>query len=186
MEFIKNDVKIYILSGKSGCGKTQAANCIIDYYGKYNKKGVDLAYAYYLKDYAKRILGWDGKEETKPRDFLQQIGSELIKKHVNKDLVVNRLLDDIEVFSYFYDVIVISDARFIDEINLVKDRYKDSISINIVRNQENKLTTEERKHDTETSLDNYSGYDYVLKNNGTLIELEVQVIDIIKEVDNNE
>lgn len=186
MEFIKNNVKIYILSGKSGSGKTQVANYIIDYYDKHNKKGISLAYAYYLKDYAKRILGWDGKEETKPRDFLQQIGSELIKKHVNKDLVVSRLLDDIEVFSYFYDVIVISDARFIDEINMVKDRYKDSISINMVRYQENNLTNEEKNHDTETSLDKYSGYDYVIKNNGTLAELETKVLDIIKGVNNNE
>lgn len=186
MEFIKRNVKIYILSGKSGCGKTQVANYIINYYDKYNKKGISLAYADYLKDYAKRILGWDGKEETKPRTFLQQIGSELIKEHVNKDLVVDRLLDDIEVFSYFYDVIVISDARFIDEINLVKNKYKDSISINIVRDQENKLTLEEKNHDTETSLDSYNDYDHVIKNNGTLTQLEKKVIDIIKGVDNNE
>lgn len=186
MEFSKRKIRIYILSGKSGSGKTQVADYIIDDYAKENMKAVNLYYAYYLKDYAKRILGWDGAEETKPRDFLQQIGSELIKKHVNRDLVINRLLDDIEVFSYFYDVIVISDARFIDEINLVKAKYNDAISINIIRNKENNLNEQEKKHDTETSLDGFTDYDYVIHNNGTLEELQEKVYVLVKGVNSNE
>lgn len=186
MEFNKRKIKIYILSGKSGSGKTQVADYIIDNYNKKNMKAVNLYYAYYLKDYAKRILGWDGSEETKPRDFLQQVGSELIKKHVNKNLVTSRLLDDIEVFSYFYDVIVISDARFIDEINLVKEKYSNAISINIIRNKENDLNELEKKHDTETSLDNFNDYDYVINNDSTLENLKEKVDTLVSEVNSNE
>ena len=37
-----------------------------------------------LKEYLKDYFGWDGSEETKPREALQQMGTELIREEMHK------------------------------------------------------------------------------------------------------
>ena len=141
MEFNKKNTKIYILSGKAKSGKDAISTIITNYYK--NKKCISISYSYYLKDYIKRIIGWDGSEEDKPRELLQQIGIELIKNKINDRLFINRLLEDIEVFSYFYDIIIVTDARLIEEIEIPKQKFNNVITIRINRdNINNNLTLE--------------------------------------------
>lgn len=180
MEFIKKNVKIYILSGKARSGKNEVSNIISEYYK--NKKCITLSYAYYLKDYIKRISGWDGKEETKPRELLQQIGIELIKNKIDSNLLVRRLMEDIKVFSYFYDVIIITDARLVDEIEIPKKQFNNITTIRVIRNVDNTLTINEQKHLTEIGLDNYNNFDYIIENND-YETLKRDVYKIINEVD---
>lgn len=183
MEFIKKNTIIYLLSGKAKSGKNTVSKIITDYYQ--NKKCVSLSYSYYLKDYVKRITGWDGSEENKPRDLLQQMGIELVKNKINDQLFVNRLIEDIQIFSYFYDVIVITDARLIEEVEKPKEKFSNVITIRIDRkNKSNNLTESQKHHITETALDNYSDFDYVVDNNGTYEDLKNKIIEIIEEVSN--
>lgn len=179
MEFIKRDIKVFIISGKARSGKGEASNIIKNFYKE--KKCITISFAYYLKDYVKRITGWDGSEKSKPRELLQQLGIELIKNKINNKLLINRILEDIEVFSYFYDIIIINDARLIDEIEEVKEKYKDSICIRIIRNKENNLTKMEKQHITETGLDNYNNFDYVINNN-SYEELVSSINNILRSV----
>ena len=81
MEFINRNPKIIIISGKASSGKSLSANIIKDN----TNNTILLAYADYLKMYAKNISGWDGSEDTKPRELLQQLGVELIKKNINEN-----------------------------------------------------------------------------------------------------
>ena len=162
MEFKKKDIKVFIISGKARSGKGTVAKIIEDYYKE--KKCITISFAYYLKDYAKRITGWDGSENTKPRELLQQLGIELIKNKIDNKLLINRILQDIEVFSYFYDIIIISDARLVDEVESVKNVYSDSIIIRVNRNEDNNLTLSEKNHITETGLNNYNNFDYIIDN----------------------
>nr|MBP3259364.1 hypothetical protein [Bacilli bacterium] len=157
MEFVKKNTKIYILSGKSGSGKDTVASMIKN---MINKKVISLAYASYLKMYAKEVLGWDGND-PKPRDFLQQLGVELIKNNIDKKMLVRRMIEDIKVYNYFYDVIIITDARFPDEIDDIKANF-DNVTVLHLSDRENKLTDKEKMHATETSLNNYNNYDYVV------------------------
>ena len=178
MEFIKRDIKLFILSGKARSGKDTVANIIKDYYK--DKDTIIISFGHYIKDYAKRVSNWDGDETTKPRALLQNIGIELIKNKIDNKLFINRILEDIEVFSYFYDIIIIDDVRLIDEIESLKEIFKNSISIRINRdNFDNGLTEVEKKHITETDLDNYNNFDYKLDNDESLIE---KVNNILKEV----
>ena len=180
MEFIKRNTKIFLISGKARSGKGEISNIIENYYKE--KKCITISFAYYLKDYVKRITNWDGSESTKPREMLQQLGIELIKNQIDDKLLINRILQDIEVFSYFYDIIIISDARLIDEIESIKEKYKDSILIRVIREESNDLTIEQQKHITETALDNYNNFDYIVSND-SYNNLINQVEDILRSVD---
>ena len=167
MEFNKRNIKIYILSGKARSGKDTLANKIIDILNKKNKKAIKIAYASYLKEYTKNILGWDGNEDTKPREFLQNLGVELIKNKIDDKMLINRVLEDIEVYSYFYDVVIISDARFKEEIECIKNKYND-VKIIHLKERINDLTLEQKNHITETSLDDYQSYDYEVDENTSI------------------
>jgi len=179
MEFNKKNTKIYVLSGKAKSGKDVVSKIITDYHK--DKKCISLSYSYYLKDYIKRITGWSGSEEDKPRELLQQLGIELIKNKINDRLFINRLLEDIEVFSYFYDVIIITDARLVEEVELPKQKLQNVVTIRINRdNIDNNLTLEQKAHLTETALDNYSNFDYIIDNNKTFEDLEKEVLKIME------
>jgi len=166
MEFTKRKPKIYLISGKARSGKNEVAKIIEEYYA--DKKCITISFGYYIKDYAKRVSNWDGHEETKPRDLLQQLGIELIKNKIDSKLFIKRIIEDIEVFSYFYDVIIVSDVRLKDEIYELKEKYKDSISIRVNRNEDNNLTLEQKNHLTEIDLNNYDGFDYIIENDSDL------------------
>ena len=169
MEFIRKTPKIFIVSGKARSGKNEIAKIIEKHYN--NKKTITISFGHYVKDYAKRVSEWNGEEETKPRDLLQQLGIELIKKKINDKLFINRILEDIEIFSYFYDIIVVSDVRLKDEIEILKEKYPESISIRINRKDyDNRLTDSQKNHLTEVGLDNYNDFDYIINNDEKLIE----------------
>ena len=180
MEFKKHNSKIIILTGKAQSGKNISANIIKEYYEKKNKKTVILAYAKYLKDYAKEIINWDGKEETKPRELLQQLGVELIKNQIDENMLINRIKEDIKVYQYFFDIIIISDARFETEIEEIKKENK--VTVIKIEGKQNNLTLEQQNHITETALDNYNKYDYIIENTKTLEELKNHIEKIMEEI----
>lgn len=177
MEFKKRNIKIYVISGKAGTGKNVVASMIKDILK--DKKVINLAYASYLKMYAKNIIDWDGNEDNKPRDFLQQLGVELIKNQIDDKLLINRIVEDIKVYSYFYDVVTISDARFIDEIETIRNNFDDVKVIHVI-GKTNNLTEEEKHHSTEVSLDNYNKYDYEIINDYNLDDLYKKVESMVK------
>ncbi len=182
MELSRKKLKIIILSGKARSGKDEVANVIEDYYQ--DKKVKKLSYAYYLKQYVKSITDWNGNEEDKPRDILQFIGIELIKEKINAKLLINRVLEDIAIYSYFYDIIVITDARLIDEIEDIKENYPKAISIRINRKFDNHLTIDQKKHVTEIGLDDYPNFDYIIDNNADYNQLKENVVKILEELEN--
>jgi len=179
MEFIKKNPKLIILTGHAQSGKNETANIIKEYCENKNQKTVILAYAKYIKDYIKEITNWDGSEETKPRELLQQLGVELIKNQIDENMLINRIKEDIKVYEYFFDVIIISDARFVTEIENIKNNNTTVIKI---EGKENNLTEIQKHHITETALDNYNKYDYIIKNNKTKENLKKQIEKIMEEM----
>ncbi len=176
MQYNNKNPKIFILSGKAKSGKNLIADIIEKYYS--DKKCIQLSYAYYLKQYVKKITNWDGSEENKPRDLLQSLGIDLLKK-IDQNLLIRRVIEDIKVYSYFYDVIIVTDARLIEEIEEPKKIFN-CITIRINKDSNN-LTEEQRKHITETNLDDYQNFDYVVENKD-IEDLKKQIINILKEV----
>ena len=80
--------------------------------------------------------------------------------------------DDIDIFSYFYDAIIVSDVRFKKEIDDLRNYFPNLIAVHINRpNFDNGLTDEQKKHKTEIDLDDYNKFDIEVVNT-TLDELK--------------
>lgn len=183
MEIKEKEAKVIIISGKARAGKDTTGSYLKEYYESIGLKTITIAFADYIKMYAKRITSWDGSDETKPRALLQELGTEIIRNKIDQNFFINRIIEDIKVYRYFFDVIIITDARIVNEITNVKEYYNSAVSINVERpGYENNLSSSEKKHLTETGLDNFNDYDYVLVNDGSLEELKNKVIGLAKEI----
>lgn len=174
--------KIIIISGKARAGKDTIASFLKEIY---KEKMISLQYGSYIKEYAIKISNWDGNEETKPRELLQQLGTNIIRKEIDEKFFIKKMIDDIKVYSYFFDIIVISDARFKIEIDDIRDNFSNVISINIERpNFDNGLTEEQKNHPSEVDLDDYKLFDYKLINDGTLEDLKLKIERLVEVIDN--
>lgn len=180
MEFKNRNSKIYMIAGTARQGKDTVAGMIHTYYKKENKACINLQISHYIKEYAKQISGWNGSEEDKPRELLQQLGTDLIRKKIDNDLFIRRLIEDIKVYSYFYDVITVSDIRFDSEIEALKEVFQNAYYIKVERkNGINELGILS-SHATENGLQQSDYYDMIIKNDGTLEELNEKVIDMLE------
>lgn len=178
-------MKIYVISGKARHGKDTIALDLKEIYEAKGLKVINLAYGSYIKEYAKRISNWDGLEETKPRELLQELGTEVIRKKIDKDFFVRRICEDIKVYSYYFDIIIISDARFPNELEWPKKMFDNVINIRVIRNGYDSILSEkEQKHLTEVALDEYNNYDYVIYNDGTLEDLKKKVSEVVRSEEN--
>lgn len=174
---------VYLISGKARHGKDTLAEFMKDYYESIGKKACIMHISNYIKHFAIDYFGWDGKEETKPRTLLQELGTDVIRVKMGKELFfINRLLEDMEVLENFYDVFIVSDVRLPIEFDEI-GKHHDTVNIHINRiNYESVLSSKEQKHITETALDNYNDYDYRITND-TLDKLKEDAFKLVKEVE---
>ena len=180
-------MKLVVFGGKANSGKDTSAEYLDRFYEEKGLKVVNIQIAYYIKMYAKQIGNWDGAEDTKPRDLLQRIGTEVIRNTIDKDFFIKRILEDIEVYSHFFDVITISDARFHREFDKIRKKFPEAYCVHVTRpNYVSRLTAKQKAHATEAEVDTYPKYDYELVNDGTLEDLEKRVKKLMKEVDKHE
>lgn len=123
------------------------------------------------------------KIELTPRLLLQLLGTECGRQIIHPDIWVNSLMNeynpvdrrtiqDPDDSNINFPNWIISDVRFPNEAKAVKDR--DGILIRLNRN-----TRLDSVHESETSLDNYSDWDYVIENNGTIEDLIEKVKQIL-------
>ena len=61
MEFIKRDPVIFLIAGKANSGKDTSAEFIDNYVKLKGLKVVNLQLSSYIKMYAKKISGWNGR-----------------------------------------------------------------------------------------------------------------------------
>lgn len=174
-------MKLYLISGRARNGKDTMSEMMKE---ELESKGYKVCFIQImrtLKGYLKDYFNWDGLEETKPREQLQIIGTDIIREKLNKPYFhIDRLTEDIEVLRNFYDVFIVTDIRLPLEIETLKERFQNTTSINIVReNFESDLTDKQNRHITETALDDYDKFDYVVVNED-LDKLRKTVKEIIE------
>lgn len=175
-------MKIYLVAGKAGSGKSEVAKIIKEHYLGLKKRIIITEYSKYLKFYANEVLGWNG-QNPKPRKFLQDLGVTIRENMDMPKMLINRMIEDIKVYSLYYDIVIISDVRFPDEIEEMKKVFKDVYSIYVV-NQfgASELSLDEQTHITETALENYDNFDITITNDDINI-LDNRVIQFIERVE---
>lgn len=76
---------------------------------------------------------------------MQILGTEVIRNKIDEEFFIKKIIDDIKVYSYFFDVITISDVRAKREIINVTNSFDKVINININRpNFDNGLSEEQK------------------------------------------
>lgn len=175
-------MKVYMISGKARNGKDTLAGFMKKYFDENGKKACIMHIGNYIKHFAIDYFGWDGSDDTKPRTLLQQLGTEIIREKMNKPLFfTTRLVEDMEVLSNFYDVIIVADVRLPIEFDEIGKVYPDMVKMHITRPElVSNLSATEQKHITETALDEYKDYKYDVVNT-TLEELEKKAKKIVEE-----
>lgn len=193
---------IISLSGRIGSGKDTVAN-IIEQVSPSNNWQIK-KFAGKLKDIAELLTGipkihfedQEFKKTSMPpewnmtyRDFLQRIGTEAMRNGLHENVWVNALFSDykattIAVGSNEFDITekdvlpnwLITDTRFPNELEAVKKH--NGITIKVIRDSGNTVGT---LHSSETALDYYTEWDYVIDNNGSIEELKAQIFSILEK-----
>lgn len=209
------------ITGFMGSGKDTVAKMLVD------KGCVQDSFAAPLKDLCSSIFGWprelvegDSKEsrdfrETPdlywtrklnidnftPRLALQLLGTDIMRNHFNEDIWLNSLEYRIRKSNADSPCVVVSDARFRNELDLirslggkiihvVRDELPEWHDIAVMANSGSipaKHKMETRYSMVHASEWKWVGYDfdYEIKNTGTLEQLEQKVDQVCEQIQNN-
>lgn len=108
----------------------------------------------------RNMIGWG----MTAREFLQKLGTESVRDVLHHDAWVNALFSDYGQ----YDKWVITDCRFPNEAQAIKDR--GGIVVRVNRTGVHPVND----HESEISLDDYD-FDWIIENNGTIEDLKESV-----------
>jgi hypothetical protein len=113
-----------------------------------------------------------------PRDILQRVGTECLRRGYRDDVWVKALERRVKSFVSQGVSIVVTDVRFPNEANAVKQWGGTLVRVD----RKTAPTIGGASHASEVSLANYTGWDGVLKNDGTLEELRDKVRQLVARV----
>ena len=166
-------MKVFLISGKAGSGKNEVANIIKKELGS----TVITAFSKYIKLYALEFTDWDGRDITKPREFLQGMGDKL--RSIDENFLTDRLIQDFDVYRETFENVIISDVRLPHEIEYIKENCNEDVYVVRVNSTKNKrnLNDKEKMHHTELDLDNYDKFDFIIENN-----FDETLVDNVKKV----
>jgi len=173
-------MKTILISGKSGSGKDVFASFLKNELEENGKHTIITHYGDPVKYFAKEYFGWDGIKDENGRHLLQTLGTELVRSVLPNYWtgVIVGFLDAMEAHNKF-DVAIIADIRFENEAEIPYEQLEDVTLIRMSRYNPDGtpwinpvLTEEQRNHSSETSLDEYNGFDYIIHNDEGLDTLK--------------
>lgn len=180
-------MKVYVIGGQAKCGKNTFGEYLREQLKDYGYKPCVMHITEPLYGYARNYFQWNGNEQEKPREFLQKMGFDIIREKMGKkNFLLNRLYEDIEILSNFFDVFIITDARMKDEFESIKNKYLDVVTIKLTRqNYNDNLTEEEREHVTEKEIASFNDFDYIVENTG-FKDMNNKALEIVRKEENYE
>lgn len=151
---------ILTISGKARAGKDTLAELIKSNFEKQGVSVLILHNADYLKFVAKEYFGWNGEKDLAGRTLLQELGTDIVRSKV-PDIWVNTVSELAKGLSDEFDVFIVPDCRFPNEVNVLERKHSHVKAISITRtgDWDRELTPEQQNHSSETSMDNFN-YDF--------------------------
>lgn len=163
---------VILISGKAEHGKSTTAGIVKRILEERGYKVAKIAFADYVKQTAQLLFGWNGAKDEAGRALLQWWGTDTVRAK-DENFWVDTAIRLIGMISDMYDFVLIDDVRFDNEISRVATAFP-ACSVRVSRpNHENCLTAEQRKHPSETALDDYPFDIYLTAQ--TVPELEEQI-----------
>lgn len=170
------------VSGKLGSGKNAIAKIICDMEPSFKEK----AFAYKLKEIVAILtsspvsdtMSQEGKNTFIPGfnmtigEMLQKIGTNALRDHFDTNVWINALMLELNKTTGNF---VITDCRFRNEAQAIKDAGGILIRVNRPFNPIAKKSNRDLTHASEIDLDDYDGFDHVILNNGSLEDLEYKI-----------
>lgn len=173
-------MRVILISGSARFGKDSTAFMMKELLEKQKKRVLIIHYADNLKLFAKNYFGWSGQKDQKGRELLQWLGTDVVRKNY-EDTWVDMIVALLKGIKTLYDYVIIPDVRFPNEIDKMCDNFN-CITVRVIRpNFDNGLTEEQKKHPSETALDNYP-MEYELINDGDLEKLLDTTRTFIKNI----
>ena len=208
------------ITGFIGSGKDTVAKMLVD------KGAVQDSFAAPLKDLCASVFGWPrdmlqgdtiesrdfretpdmywtrklGIDQFTPRLALQLLGTEIMRTHFNQDIWLDSLEYRIRKNEQQDTMVVVSDCRFKNELDLIKEL--NGIVVHVIRDElpewyetavhankgsvPAKHTMETRFAKVHASEWKWVGYDFdfVIKNSGTLEDLQTEVDSMYSDMQN--
>jgi dephospho-CoA kinase len=179
------------ISGKIGSGKTTVADLIVKHRPNFEKRayadnsklvtsiisGIELPHMYTHEGKAMFVEAFG----MTVGEMQQKIGTNAIRNNVHKDSWVLSLFSQWLPESDW----IVGDVRYPNEAQAILDRHGLLIRVNGDPENLQKTTTRDMTHDSETALDNWTKWDYIINNTGTLEQLEQTVVKILNKHDHN-
>lgn len=167
-------MKIICISGKARHGKDITATYMSNALEKRGYKVLIAHYGDLLKYVCRAFFKWDGEKNEAGRTLLQYVGTDVIRNQ-DENFWVDFIKDILKFFPDEWDCVLIPDCRFPNEIFRIKDTFKDTVHIRVVRPDcVSPLTEEQLDHISETALDDVAP-DYLVYNCGELEDHERRV-----------
>jgi len=164
--------KIITFTGLGGVGKDTCASMIKKGLKSKGLRIFELAYGDPVKSNCSRNFDYDEAKKLEQRIILTDWGTDKVRKK-DHDFWVKIANMFVELLKDEYDVFIMTDARFENEMN--HDVFNADIpiySILVVR-EDNNLSLEQSKHSSEQLAERDPDlFDCVIRNDGTLDDLE--------------
>jgi len=172
-------MRIITISGKAQHGKDTFANMIKN--ATTGQRVAILHFADYLKLLAKTAYGWNGIKDDAGRTLLQHLGTDIIRERM-PDFWVVIMSTTIFALDNEFDVVILPDTRFKNEVWGMRELPFSCLSISIVRpNFDNGLTEEQKNHRSENDLNDYK-FDCIIENNGSLEDLKYKALELVHKI----
>lgn len=163
-------MKVILISAKAQHGKDTSALILKEIYEAKNKRVLITHYADLLKYICKTFFNWNGEKDDYGRTLLQQVGTNTVCAK-QPDFWVDFIISILNLFNDSWDVVIIPDCRFVNEIEKMRANF-DTTLIRVIRPDfDNGLSEIQKQHPSETALDNFD-FDHIIYNTGSLEDLK--------------
>jgi hypothetical protein len=175
---------VMTFTGMAHGGKDTCADFVKEEFEKQGKRVLRLAYGDYVKALCARNFGYDESNKEEFRTVLQMFGTDIVRA-VDPTFWITVVFTTIDALKDVYDVFLISDARFYNELQPYPWKLGYPIfNVLIKRGMEPDLEGEQNEHESEMIANNPNEKDFhiIVNNTGTLEDLSYMAKDVVSTI----